>query len=45
MEYRPLKPKESPKVRKIVYIDEAALSESPGETDTIGSIAKYKEIL
>ena len=41
MEYRPLKPKESPKVRKIVYIDEAALSESLGETDTIEWLADH----
>lgn len=46
MELRPLKPKKSPKVKKIVYIDETSLQDKSDilEQETIGWLAEYFDV-
>lgn len=46
MELRPLKPKKSPKVKKIVYIDETSLQDKSDlqEQETIEWLAEYFDV-
>lgn len=46
MELRPLKPKKSPKVKKIIYIDETSLQDKSDlqEQDTIEWLAEYFDV-
>ena len=46
MELRPLKPKKSPKVKKIVYIDETSIQDKSDiqEQETIGWLAEYFDV-
>ena len=46
MELRPLKPKKSPKVRKIIYIDETSLQDKSDlqEQETIEWLAEYFDV-
>ena len=46
MEVRPLKPKKSPKVKKIVYIDETSLYDKSDiqEQETIEWLAEYFDV-
>ena len=46
MELRPLKPKKSPKVKKIVYIDETSIQDKPDiqEKETIEWLIEYFDV-